>query len=315
MSESFCGADTRKNVGKFDCDEARKFPNKLIIGSKAFVLADAVDNDTFFAALTAATQLDNGSNSKLWPIHTLLDPQDQTAANTEGAVGEGVPQVLVEGKPKFQYSVEIGNDLFKRLRKFNKKKVKIFTYDDAGNLWGAKDADGNFVGCEAVIFVSGNRQQTASAPVSAQITISYTSAVNYNDDGVYVPVELGEFEPSGLLDGELVEISHSANVYKIGFVVPTARYGKTINLWEKYNAVIVAGLFTAFTGATFATSLAITSVAYDATLKAGTVTLDSTAYTALASGAKIKLLLDPVADLVAAGIEGIEGVPVIITKP
>lgn len=313
--ESFCGANRRTNVGKFDCDEARKFPTKLLFGSHSFTEANAVDDATFLAALIAACSLDDGNSGKLYPVHTLLDPQDQTAANTEAAVGEGVPQVLVEGKPKFQYSVEIGQELFKRLRKFNKKKMKIFTYDDAGNLWGVKDTSGNFVGCEAIIFVSGNRQQTASAPVSAQITLSYTSARQYNDEAVYVPVELGEFEPAGLLDGELKEISHSANVYKIGFVVPTAKYGKTINLWEKYNAVIVAGLFTAFTGATYATPLALTSVAYDSTLKAGTVTFDSTAFSALASGTKIKLVLDPVADLVAAGIEGIEGVPVIITKP
>lgn len=313
--ESFCGANARTNVKPFDCDEARKFPSKLFFGSAAFTEADAVDNDTFLAALTAATQLDFGAAGKLYPIHTLLDPQDQTAANTEGAVGEGVPQVLVEGKPKFQYSVEIGQDLFKRLRKFNKKKIRVFTYDDAGNLWGSKDTDGNFVGAEAVIFVSGNRQQTASAPVSAQITLSYTSAVEYNDDSFYVPVELGAFEPGGLLDGVLTNISHTTNVYKIGFVAPTAQYGKTINLWEKYHTELVAGLFSAGTGVGYGTPLAITSVAYDATLKAGTVTLDSTAYTALASGTKIQLKLDPVADLVAGGIEGIEGVAVILVKP
>src|SRR5204862_7863094 len=120
-------------------------------------------------------------------------------------------QVLVEGKTGFTYRVEIGQDMFKRLRKFNKRRVKIFTYDDAGNLWGCKNTDGNFAGCEAIFFISGNTQQTSSAPVSALIEIAYVSAKQYNDEAFYAPVELTEFEPAGLLDGFLSKVSSVAN--------------------------------------------------------------------------------------------------------
>lgn len=291
------------------------YPNKLGIGGATFDEGDAVDNDTFYAALIAATKLDTGNDDKLFFINNILDPNDITEADKKGAVGEGVPQVLVEGRPAFTYRVEIGHDLYKRLRVLNKQRVPVFTYDDAQNLWGCKDAEGNFAGCEAIFFISENRQQTSTAPVSALITIAYTSAKVYNDEAFYVPVELGELEPAGLLDGELREVSYVSNVYKIAFEAPTARYGKVINLAEKYNAELVAGLFNARTGATYGTTLAITSVSYDSTLKCLTVTFDSTAYTALASGAKIKLYLDDVATLEAANIPGIEGVEVIITKP
>lgn len=313
--ESFCGQNTRTNVAAFDCDIARKFPNKLIIGSKAFTTGDAVDDDTFKAAILAATNLDTGNADKLFAINNLLNPVDKSDANKEGAVGEGVSQVLVEGRPRFDYQVEIGQDLFKRLRKLNKLTIPIFTYDDAGNLWGAKNSDGKFVGCKAIFFISGNHQQTSSEPVSALISISYVSTKNYNDEAYYVPVTLGEGEPAGLLDADLTEISNSSNVYKIGITAKTALFNRFINLAEKYNASLVVGLFNARTGATYGTTLAITSVAYDSTLKAMTVTFDSTAYTALNSGDKIKLYLDIVADLVTGGITGIEGVPVIITKP
>lgn len=311
--ESFCGSDKRTNVAAFDCDKARKYPTKLVLGGKAFAAADAVDNDTFHAALTAATQLDTGDANKLFPINVLRDPNDTSTQNVKGKVGEGVEQVLVEGLPGFSYRVEIGQDLFKRLRKFNKRRVKVFTYDDEENLWGCVNTDGKFAGCEAVFFISGNTQQTSSAPVSALIEIGYISAKQYNDESFYVPVVLTEFEPTGLLDGFLTKVSNVANVYKIDFKAPTAAFNQFLNLSKKYNAQLVAGLYNAKTGATYATNLPITSRAYDATLECETITFDSTAYALLAPGAKIKFYLDPVADLVTAGITGVEGVIAILT--
>jgi hypothetical protein len=314
--ESFCGSSQRTNVASFSCDQARKFPNKLIIGSKAFVAGDAVDSDTFRAALLAASILDTGNSDKLFAVNVLQDPNETTEANKTGAVGEGVAQVLVEGKPAFTYRVEIGQDLFKRLRKLNKQRIPIFTYDDAGNLWGAKDSTtGNFIGCEAQFFISGNTQQTASTPVSALITISYTSARQYNDDAVYMPVVLSEFEPAGLLDAILRIVSNTTNVWKIAVEAPTAQYATPINLATKYQTQLaVVGAWLAATGATFGTPLTMTSVAYDSTLKVMTITFDSTAYTALSAATKIKLSLALVATLVGLGVSGIEGVPVILTK-
>lgn len=313
--QSFCGSEVRTNVAAFDCDNARKYPKKLGIGGKAFTTVEAADSATFYAALIAATKLDTGNADKLFFINNIEEPTDARGQNTKGKVGEGVEQVLVEGKPGFTYRVEIGQDLFKRLRKFNKRRVKIFTYDDAGNLWGAKSTDGKFVGAEAVFFISGNTQQTSSAPVSALIEIGYVSAKQYNDEAFYVPVELTEFEPVGLLDAYLSSVSNAANVWKIDLKAPVGQFGKFINLSKKFNSQLVAGLYNAKTGANYATNLPITSRAYDSSLECETITFDSTAYGLLASGDKIKLYLDPVADLEAAGIVGIEGVEVILTKP
>jgi hypothetical protein len=315
--ESFCGSNRRVNVRPFACDKARKFPAKLALGAGTLSTSDAADADTATAAITALTQLDTGAANKMYFIHTLRDPQDKSQADKKGAVGEGPEQTLVEGKPGFEYRVEIGMALYKELRKLNKQVIPVMTYDDEDDMWGCVDSNGVFAGCPAIFFISDMRQQTASAPVSALISISYLSAKNYNDEAFYVPMSLGEFEPGGLLDAylSLNAASLTTNVRKIDIKVRTAQFNGYINIVEKYNASIVAGMFTAFTGTTFATSLVITSWAYDATLKSGTLTLDSTAYTALASGAKIKIKFGPVATLAAAGITGIEGVEVIISKP
>lgn len=315
--ESFCGSNSRTNVASFACDNARLFPLKLGLGAGVLLPADAVDADTAKAAVLALTQKDYTADDKLFFINVLRDPQDTTEANKTGAVGEGPVQVLVEGKPGFAYSVEIGMDLYKRLRKFNKREIPIMTYDDGGNMWGCKDGSGNFAGCMAKFFISGNHQQTASAPVSAKIEIAYLSAKNYNDEAFYVPMDLGEFEPAGLLDANLSlnAASLTTNVRKVDIKAPTASFNKFINIAKKYSTSWAAGVFSAFTGAALTTPLATTSIAYDATLECITWTLDSTAYTALSSGAKIRLHIGNVAALAALGITGIEGVDVIITKP
>jgi hypothetical protein len=312
--QSFCGSETRTNVAAFDCDKAREFPAKLTLGGKKFSAADCADADTYKAAKIAATKLDTGNPDKLFVINSILDPNDVSEQNKKGAVGEGIPRVLVEGRPAFTYRVEIGQDLFKRLRKLNGRRIPIWTLDNAGNDWGAVNSAGEFVGATGYFWISGNTQTTASTPVSALIEIAYVSSKQYNDEAVYMPVDLGELEPEGLLDVNLRYISNSTNVYKIAFDAPTAQFEERLNMAKKYATELVAGLFNAKTGATFATTLAITSVSYDATLEVLTITFDSTAYTALASGTKIKLYLDDVATLEAAGIENIEGVPVILTK-
>lgn len=311
---SNCGKAKRTNVGTFDCDLARLFPLKLIMGGKKFPKEICADPDAYRDALLTATELDTDSSDKLFAINVLRDPQDTTPANQTGAVGEGPEQVLVEGKPSFTYRVEIGQDLFKRLRRFNKRIIPIYTYDDGGNNWGAEDSGGNHVGAQAKFFISGNTQQTASTPVSALITVTYLSASQYHDEAAYVPVVLSEFEPRGLLDAELKYLSNAANVFKIKVEARTAQLGVFLNYAKEYSSAWVGSLFSAATGATFATPLTITSVAYDATLACLTVTFDSTAYTALAAAAKIRLSMKTVADLKAANITGIEGVPVVLTK-
>jgi hypothetical protein len=165
-----------------------------------------------------------------------------------------------------------------------------------------------------LFFIFGNTQQTASSPVKATIAISYLDEGEYHDEAFYAKVALKSTEPSGLLDAYLSKVSNASNVYKIDIKAPTAQFGTYINIAKKYSADLIAALFTAKTGATFGTTLAITAVSYDSALECMTVTFDSTAYSALASGAKIKLgLVDP-ATLDAGDVLGIEGVDVILVK-
>lgn len=312
---SVCGNATRTNTGSFDCDEARKIPRKLGIGSKAFDAADTADPVTFKTAIIAASKLPYTDSNKLLFIHKLRDPQDKTSDPTKGKVGDGPEQILLEGLPAFEYSVEIGHDLYKRLRKLNKRRVPIFTYDDSDHWWGMKNASGKLVGPTALFFIYGATQQTTSSPVFAKIAVAYDDANEYHDQAFYATVSLGSNEPEGLLDATLSKVSNATNVYQIDVKAPTPEFEKYINFAEKYSTELASSaLFTAKTGATYSTTLVLTSVAYNATLKCLTITFDSTAYTALNSGDKIKLSMVDPATLDAADVTGIEGVDLIIVK-
>jgi hypothetical protein len=149
------------------------------------------------------------------------------------------------------------------------------------------------------------------------MSISFLDTSEYYDNAVYLDVSgVNMTNVEGLIDATLYEAaSHSTNVYKIGVKIPTSQAGVSINLYDEYaDELAVTALWAAYTGATYSTSLTITSVAKDAALKAWTVTFDSTAYTALASGTKIKLNLVSPALLDVGDVPGVEGVAIVVIK-
>jgi hypothetical protein len=119
----------------------------------------------------------------------------------------------------------------------------------------------------------------------------------------------------GFNDVKLVEpTAHAANVHYIKTYVPTTQLGNGLDITSDIGTALAAAGWTAFTGATYSTSLAITSKTYDSTNKRLVFTFDSTAYTALATDAKIKLVPSDVPTLDAVGVTGVEIAFVILTK-
>lgn len=309
MAKDFC-ASRGGNTGAPKCDKRRGIPVMPIPGYKEFTPSEA---DDFQAAYEAAVLEPEGSDEKLYPFPLVQGVTNNTEANTVGTLGLGYQEVLREGKPAFEFNVVIGQCLYQALRKFNGYTGPMFIVDSEKSFWGYEKNNGNLAGYDVSSFwVSGNDFSNGTDPVNAKITFVLADPEQYHDLSTFVSLSFNIKEIKGLQNVTLSQAAvAAANVYKIAV--------KTVcdetNIYDAYStALAVAGLWNAKVVTTGAT-LTITTVVVDAALKAFTVTFDSTAYTALASGSKIELFLDPPAQLAAGNVFGIEGNVLTITKP
>jgi hypothetical protein len=151
---------------------------------------------------------------------------------------------------------------------------------------------------------------------TTKVTLSFVSAGQVYDSAAFIETNLSLSDMEGLLDVTLAEYAaHASNVYKIKGFIPSSSPNTSLNLYDSFaDDLAVAGMWDAKSGTTFTTNLPITSVAKNTSNKGWDITLDSTAFTALSSGAKIKISLADPTTLDGGDVTGVEGIPVIVTK-
>lgn len=313
MSISLCASSTA-NTGGIQCDIAPGIPVALMVWNDTKTIT-SITGTNFQPFLEAGSLLSKSAAGKVFVFPIIQDVSDKSEGNKEGSLNQGFKTVLLEGKPAYEFKVFAGQSLVPQLRKFNNQSLRTLILDANNRVWGVKSG-ANFIGAQAKIFTGGLKFATGQNVEEGVVTISvsYLKASELNDDAAF-----GEITSSagitGLIDAQVTYVSNIANVYKIGVQIATAEIGSTINLYDSYSTVLASSsLWTAKTGATYGTTLAITSVAIDAALSAWTVTFDSTAYTALAALSNIKLNLAAPSVLDAAGVDGIEGIELILIK-
>jgi hypothetical protein len=315
MSISICGS-VAQNTGGIDCDVVKENPLVLVAGSASFASADYVDSTTFEEAFTGKIKHSNGALSKLFPFPVIQGVTDRTEAAKYGTLGYGTQIKLLRSKPGYEFDVLAGSALEKKLIAWDGKQVPFFILDSASNMWGVQATNGDFSGAIYQVGVEPKGWGDAQNVKTTKITLSLVDARDWVENAAFMTTSFGALDLKGLNDVVLYEpAAHASNVHYIKAYVPTAQLGKGLDITEEFgSALFTASLWSAFTGATFATPLTITSVSYDATNKRGVFTFDTTAYGALGSGAKIKLVSDSVPDLDAADVTGIEIQFIILTK-
>jgi hypothetical protein len=315
---SICGLSAG-NTGSVDCDPVRSTPAVLIPGSGSFLPANYVDLPTFKPLFIGKLKKANTASDKLFPFPTIQGTTDKTVAAKEGNLGYGLRVVLTRSKAGYEFDVLAGSNLEKRLMKFNNKTLPIYIFDDNSVLWGVTNTGLVFSGAVYLLTVEPRPFADGQNPKTTKISISIVDSKDFTENSRCIQTDFASSDLVGLLDGELYSTAAAvANVYHIGMKIRTDLINSFVNVHDNsiYAAGLAAGgMWVAKTGTNFATTLAITSVTDDPTNGGWTPTFDSTAYTALASGAQIKLnVVDP-ATLDAAGITGIEGTAIILTKP
>lgn len=306
MSLNLCGS-IGVNVGPIPCDVTRGVPRFIFLGGKVFQPSDYASPSAFTTAFKAAAKLANGSSAKLFPLPEIQGNTDKTDANKEGTLGYGFKQVLLEGRPAYEFDVLIGQTQYQKLRKLNRQIIPAQTIDDANNCWGVAKSDGTFVGNDVYFFITGNSYGDGSKNIVAKITLSFVSASDFHDNSAYFPVAFNPNEIKGLLDVVLTETSaHTSNVFHIAANVLTAKLGTSINLVGDYGTLLASASLWVVKVLATGVSHTITSVA--ATAAGWDLTLDTTQFTALSAGAKLTIALADPTTLDAANVTGVENV-------
>jgi hypothetical protein len=130
----------------------------------------------------------------------------------------------------------------------------------------------------------------------------------YRENSAYIVTNAGLSAAQGLVNAEMKYVSNATNVYKIKVIAD----GGT-DLIALYGAAVAALTFTAVNLET-GVAVTVTSVAYDSTLQALTITLDATAYGALAAGNRVQINPPSASALAAASVKPYEFLSVIVVK-
>ena len=305
------------NTGGVDCDVRKGLPVQIVLGSAFFTPTDYATNASFQTAFLGKLKKPSGSTDKLFPFPVIQGTTAKTTAAKFGTLGYGLQVKLLRSKAGYEFDVLAGSNLEKKLIKFDGQIVPLFIFDQNNNIWGTLDTALNFKGAKYLVSVEPKDFDDAQNAKTTKIEISIIDSRDFVENAEYAATSFSSTDIVGLNDVTLFQTAAAvANVYHIGGKIVTASLLSFINVHDTYAAGLsVVGNWTAGTGVGFATPLPITSVADDVTNKGWTVTFDSTAFTALASGTPILLSLAPANTLDAAGVSGVEGVSLLITKP
>ena len=314
MAYSLCGSSV-DNTGQQECDKAKGVLNRIAIDNGIVAAADYADGTTFHNRLTVKSKLSKSDTQKLFILPEIQDLVDASESNKEGSLNQGFKTVLLEGKPGYKFKFFGGADLLKRCKTFDNQTVRIREYDANGVWWGTKTGTDS-IGYQAKLFFTGGKAATGQNVEEGVIecTVAILSVSEYFKNSYWMETAGNVEDIRPLLDVKLTYISKATNVYKIGMKIAGSNLIGDYNIYDEVGVAIAALTFSAKTGATFGTSLTITSIAVDATLKCLTVTFDSTAFGLLASGAQIKLIPPTPAVLDAADVTDTELLEVILTK-
>lgn len=314
MALDLCSINS-PNAGAPACDANRGIPKYMVVTTKEFTSSEYASVTLFKAAFKTASLLPKSSSGKLIVLPVIANVESKKDANTEGSLNQGYKATLREGNPAFDFGVQISNRQAQVLRQLNGKDIQVFMVDDAKNVWGTALSNGNFRGEAAKIYITGDDFGDGQAVKTITISLSYTNASEYYDFSAYFPIDFNVSDYGKLKDVQIVEkAAQATNVFKLGGKIQTGRVGQTLDIYTDYSTPLASSSNWVVTNLTTNATIAITSVAVDAANSGWTVTVDSTAWTALTVGTKVSINFAAPSVLDAANVTGIEGTAIIYTK-
>lgn len=311
-----CGGVTSTlNTGTPLCDVIRDIPYGLFLmdAGLEFDAADRASIAAFVTAFRTASRAARGS--RVYPIWSLTNFDDKTKEATKAAIGNlSIQEIqLVDAIPAFEFQHRKGDFFHKLLLGAEAGGYTIAIVDKKYALYGTKTSGGNFTGYTYDEFKTALAKfQTPAAPSSYPFSIVFSSITEWKENLAIIQLDSSIAGVTGIRDVVLTLESLASNVAKVSL---KGVGGKDIGeLFSTEFADVDAWTCVKDSdGSPFT----LTSVAWDSANKRFNVTLDSTAFTALASLATLSLNLDSPANLLAdVSVDGYESTgAVTVTKP
>lgn len=303
------------NAGAPGCDKARGIPRFLIVGNYEFTVGDLATIATFKAALKAQTLVGRNLTGKLIVLPLIMNVEKKTSAHKEGTLNQGFSEVLQEGFPAFIGGVQISNLHAQRLRPLNGQDVQCFVVDDKLNVWGTWTGNSTFRGESSKIFVGGDDFTDGQASKTVEINVSYTNVEEFKASSAYFTIDFAVSDYGKLKDVQVVLVSGggASNVHNLTGKIKTGKANYWLDVYIDYSTLMAnVARWTLINNQT-GVAVTITSVAVNA---GGywVFTIDSTAYTALTIGYTLTVNFAAPSVLDAAGVTGVEGLSLILTK-
>lgn len=287
-----CGGVTGTfNSGVNICDIIKDIPFGLLLmdAGVEFSAADRADVETFVAAIKTKTRAARGG--RVYPLWDLVNYEDATKEATRGQVGNlSTSDIkLVDAVPGFKFGHYKGELFHQKLSRAERETLRLMIIDQNFAVYGTKKAGGGMTGYSLNEFsVDPSKFATPAGAAQYPFNVVLASLLEYKDNMAFVQTDSTLGNISGLNDVNLTLFNLTSNVAKIKILTD----GDQQDLFDLYDSELAAvGAWTLINKQTGA-AITITSVAATDTVnKVWTVTIDSTAWTALASLDKVLLNL------------------------
>lgn len=302
--------DSVFNVGVPPCDLAKGKIKGVIFLDKGvtFSSSDTASAAAFIAAVKTKTTAARGG--RVYPIWDLLNFEDNTGDPSTGSVGNLSTATIVtsDAVPAFSFGYNGTEARHRRMAEMAGASLDVCFVDDKFAVYGTL-VEEEFAGYSVLqAYVDTSKFIVSDSVNQYRFRVTLGSISEYRENSAYVVANSTLSSAAGLVNVVMSVLSSASNVHKIKMIAD----GGT-DLEPLYGTDIDGLTFTAENLETSA-AFTVTSVADDSSLDALTVTLDSTAWTALSSGDRVQINPPAAAVFAAAGIKPYEFISVIVTK-
>ena len=303
------------NLGKAPCDVRMARPKYIFpTRGKVFTAAELADPTTFKAALKAALLQVRTSNDKIFQFPLMRVADDNTAEVSPATLADGYEEILNESLPLYNLQSTATVCVNTGMTSFNGWNEKVFVLDVNNVWWYVSTSDNGGAGFTVGSLYTDPPRFGNSSNIKTSNTRLLFGDLDEFKEGLGA-IKL-DFNPAKLIepinDVTLVEkAAAAANVFTVGGIIKCAG----TDIFSKYSAALANSARWTIKNLTTGAAIAITSVAADAVNAGWDITADNTAYTGLASGTKLEINIADPATLNTAGVNGIEGISIVYTKP